>query len=161
MPKASIRETDDDVLRALQERTFNPRESVVMTRREYERVQDDFFTGEESVPLHSFEGSAKILKYTLNRVEIETECNDASFLVLADNYYPGWKVYVNGKERNVLRVDYNLRGVILGKGGNKVQFSFEPLSFRVGASVSLFSLIGSGAFFLMARRVKHKGKLQP
>ena len=153
LPKAIILKSDEEVLKAIQEVNFNPRESILVTVSEYERAQDDFFEGEESVPLNAFKGSAKILKYTANGVEIETECNDSSFLVLADNYYPGWKVYVNGIEKNVLRVNYNFRGVILPKGENKVRFSYEPLSFKIGAAVSFLSLFFIMAFFMIQRRV--------
>ncbi len=107
----------------------------------------------ENVTLIDFKESAKFLKYKSKQVEIKTECNDSSFLVLADNYYPGWKVSVNGSEKNVLRVNYNLRGVILPKGEDKVRFSYEPLSFKIGASVSFLNMFFIIAFFLMQRRV--------
>jgi hypothetical protein len=47
--------------------------------------------------------SAKILKYTSKHVEVETECNNSGFLVLAHNEYLRWKVYDKGSERNVLK----------------------------------------------------------
>ncbi len=127
----------------------------MITEGEYDKAQKDFIGNEKNVPVESFKGEVKILKYLANRVEITTDGNDSSFLVLADNYYPGWKVSVNGIEKNIIRVNYNLRGVILPRGENRVQFNFEPLSFKIGAAVSLLTLLSIIAFFLMRKRVKH------
>jgi len=152
--KAIMLKDDKKVLKTIQEIDFNLQESILITNREYKRAQDDFLKGQENIPLGDFKGNAKILKYTANLVEIETEGNDSSFLVLADNYYPGWKVYVNGIKKNILRVNYNLRGVIVPRGKNKVQFIFDPLSFKMGASISFLTLLIIVTFFIMQRRLK-------
>ena len=110
---------------------------------------------EENMLEDDFRGYVNILKYSPNYVEIEANANNSSFLVLADNYYPGWKVHINGSERNVLRVNYNLRGVVLPRGQNKVQFSFDPLSFKIGAAISFLTMLSIGVFFLLQRRLKH------
>ena len=152
VPKAIILKDDEEVLKTMQEVAFNPRESILITSGEHERIRDDFIVGEANLPPDAFEGKAKILKYSPNQVEIKTIGNDSSFLVLADNYYPGWQVYVNGIKKNIVRVNYNLRGVIVPRGANKVKFSFNPLSFKIGASISLLTLVIIGVFFLIQRR---------
>jgi hypothetical protein len=156
VPKAIMLKDDEEVLNALQEVNFNPRKSILITEGEYEKARSNFPI-EENLSVNAFRGKVKILKYSNNFVEIESEGNDSSFLVLADNYYPGWKVYVNSREQNTLRVNYNLRGVILPRGQNRVLFSFDPLSFKIGASISLLTLIGIIIFFLIRRRVKFIG----
>jgi hypothetical protein len=155
VPKAIILKDDEEVLKTIQEVNFNPKKSILITKGEYEKAQKDFIGNEKNVPVESFKGEVKILKYLANCVEITTDGNDSSFLVLADNYYPGWKVSVNGIEKNILRVNYNLRGVILPRGENRVQFSFEPLSFKIGAATSLLTLLSIIAFFLIRKRVEH------
>ncbi|MBW1855460.1 MAG: YfhO family protein, partial [Deltaproteobacteria bacterium] len=137
VPKATILKDDEEVLKTIQEVNFNPKKSILITQGEYKKAQNDFIGNEKHVPVERFKGEVINLKYLANSVEITTDGNDSSFLVLADNYYPGWKVSVNGNEKNILRVNYNLRGVILPRGENRVQFSFEPLSFKIGAAVSL------------------------
>lgn len=157
MPEATVLKDDEEVLKTLQEGNFKPRESVLITERENEKVKNDSVRNGEDSPLEEYTTYEKILKYSSNCVEIATQGNDSSFLVLADNYYPGWKVYVNGIEKNILRVNYNLRGVIVPRGQNKVKFSYDPLSFKIEASISLMTLISSIVFFLMQGRVKHIG----
>jgi hypothetical protein len=153
VPQAIKLEDDEEVLKAIQEVNFNPRESILLTREEYEKARIDFID-EASLSLDSFKGEVKILKYSPNHVDIETVGNDSSFLVLADNFYPGWKVYVNGSNKNILRVNYNLRGVVVPPGKNSVSFRFAPLSFKIGGLIAFLTLLGIGAFFVVEKRGK-------
>ena len=68
----------------------------------------------ENVALIDFKESAKILKYKSQQVEIQTECKDSRFLVLADNDYPGWKFYVKGSEKNVLKGEQSTQDDLRG-----------------------------------------------
>jgi uncharacterized membrane protein YfhO len=131
---------DDEVLKTLQEVNFKPREAILITEEEYKKVKSDFLEDEGRPCSDECPEYAKILKYTPNYVEIETKCNDSRFLVLSDNYYPGWRAYVNGVEKKVVRANYNLRGVIVPHGTTTVQFTYDPLSFKIGASISLFTI---------------------
>lgn len=81
--------------------------------------------------------SANKLKYIIN-----TDCD--AILITPEIWYPGWKVYVNGKEGDILKVNLIFRGVLVPKGNNEVYFVYNPISFKVGVLVSFLSLI----FFL-------------
>jgi hypothetical protein len=141
VPDATVVKNDAEVLRTLGKRTFNPRVSVLITGEEYERVADNINKIKGLSP-DKYKGETKILKYSLNNVEIETNATGPGFLVLADNFYPGWKVYVNGNEKTILRVNHTLRGVQIPRGKNRVTFRYSPLSFKIGALVSLLTLLG-------------------
>ena len=69
--------------------------------------------------------SAKIISYTPNKVVIQTTTNSPALLFLSDNYYPGWKVKVNGKDSKIYRADYSFRSVIVPKGDSVVEFLFN------------------------------------
>jgi uncharacterized membrane protein YfhO len=133
---------------------FDARKSILITREEYEKVANNIDKVKGLSP-DNYKGETKILKYSLNNVEIETNGNDSSFLVLADNFYPGWKVYVNGSEKTIVRVNHNLRGVVVPRGQNKVTFRYSPLSFKIGFAITLFTLSGIIAFFARVRRGKN------
>jgi hypothetical protein len=83
------------------------------------------------------EQHARIVRYEPNEVEIAASTPSAAVLVLADNYYPGWRVTVNGERAELLRVNYNLRGVQLPPGEHVVRFTYRPMSAIAGAAVSL------------------------
>ncbi|HVF72368.1 MAG TPA: YfhO family protein [Chthoniobacterales bacterium] len=85
------------------------------------------------------EGDTQITRYEPNEVEIAVRTPSPAVLVLADNYYPGWRVSVDGKKAKLLRVDYNLRGVELPPGEHKVRFTYLPRSFMTGAAVSVLT----------------------
>jgi uncharacterized membrane protein YfhO len=62
--------------------------------------------------------------------------------VLTDLHYPGWKATVDGERADMHRVNYLLRGTTLPAGRHRVEFRYEPASFRVGWIVSVLALAG-------------------
>ena len=85
-------------------------------------------------------GEAKITSYSDERVEIKTDSNTASFLVLTDSFYPGWQSTVDGANTPILRADYSFRAVAVPKGQHTITFSYQPQSFKTGLKISLVSL---------------------
>jgi hypothetical protein len=84
---------------------------------------------------------AAIEEDTGDRVVVSAELDRPGYLVLADQYYPGWRVTVDGRPAELLRVDYMLRGVSLPAGSHEVVFSFRPRSLRFGALLSAAGLL--------------------
>lgn len=86
-------------------------------------------------------GSAQIINYEPNKVVITTASEKPKLLFLSDNYYPGWKVFVDHKENKILQADYTFRAVAVPAGNHEVIFIYEPLSFYAGLAISLLSFI--------------------
>jgi len=104
-------------------------------------------------------GSAEVTRYEANRVEVKCEAKGPSILVLADNHYPGWVAYVDGRAAEVLRVDYGLRGAYVPAGSHVVEFVYRPKSVLAGLSVSLLAAAGlSFVCFASSRKRKNEGK---
>ena len=85
---------------------------------------------------------AEVTKHEPNGLEIHTASAAPSVLVLSENYFPGWRVNVDGQPAQLLRVNYNLRGVALPAGEHVVSFQYRPWSVLIGAIVSLLTLTG-------------------
>ncbi len=66
--------------------------------------------------------AVEIVDYQSEKIEITVDTKNAGMLVLTDAYYPTWKVFVDGQEKKIYRVDYNFRGVIVPSGKHKVIF---------------------------------------
>ena len=81
-------------------------------------------------------------------MEVHTSSKIANFLVTSDVYYPGWQARIDGKETVLYRADYALRGVVVPAGDHVVFFEYKPRSFRLGALISLLSLLALAAVFL-------------
>ncbi|HEX4631469.1 MAG TPA: YfhO family protein [Chthoniobacterales bacterium] len=86
-------------------------------------------------------GKAEIARHEPNRVEIVTESDTPALLVLADNFYPGWRTEIDGHSSPIMRVNYNQRGVALSGGHHRVVFSYQPRPFVVGLLVSALSFV--------------------
>jgi Bacterial membrane protein YfhO len=85
-------------------------------------------------------GHARLVTYGNERVVTSATANAPSLLVLTDLYYPGWKATLDGEPARIERVDYLLRGVLVPAGRHRVEFSYEPASFRIGWIVSSVAL---------------------
>jgi hypothetical protein len=105
-------------------------------------------------------GSARITDYQAQKVTIEADANRSSELILSDTYYPGWNVTVNGTPASIDRVDYMFRGVHVPAGHDRVVFTYDPESFRMGWTVSLAAalvVVAALVVGLSRRRRRHGG----
>ena len=100
------------------------------------------------------DGRAAITGYEPNRVNLQTHSSGNSILVLSENDYPGWRVYVDGQSADLLRVNYALRGVLLSAGDHQVSFVYRPWSVMGGLLVSLIT--GVGLIVLSRRKASAK-----
>jgi len=58
-------------------------------------------------------------------------------LVLAEVWYPGWRVKIDGKEAAIFRVANIWMGVELPEGHHQIEFSYLPILQLVGIAVSI------------------------
>lgn len=59
-----------------------------------------------------------------------------------------WKAFVDDKETSIYRANSAFRAVFVPKGKHTIRFIYDPQSFKIGAVVSLMSLVILGGFFL-------------
>jgi len=67
-------------------------------------------------------GVVQIKGYEENKVVLDTKNEGDGFLVLTDSFYPTWHVRIDGEESEIIRADYNFRGVFIPKGNHTVEF---------------------------------------
>ena len=97
-------------------------------------------------------GSYTLLSYKNETIRIKTSSDRAGYLVLSEIFYPGWQATVDGKKAPVLCGNYIFRVIPLEQGEHDVSLKFVSWPFRIGAMISLLTLIGSLWFVLK----KHK-----
>jgi hypothetical protein len=90
---------------------------------------------------------ARIAAYGPERVEVETNAPRRTYLVLSDQYYPGWRASVDGVEAPILRANAVFRAVALPPGAHTVVFSYRPWSFTLGAAVSGMTVLAIGTWW--------------
>ncbi len=123
---------------------------------------EDFLVLEEEVPppfggVSGAVGLARLVEYGLGEAVVEAESSGPAFLLLNDTFSPGWKAYVDGEERKIYRANYLMRAVCLEGGEERVRFVYRPLSFTVGALVSLFALLCLIVSAVLALRRRRPG----
>lgn len=101
----------------------------------------------ESIDELNAQRVAKSTPVTLTRIlpnsvslQLPPQSKD-QLLVLTDQAYPGWRVHVDGETREILTIAGLFRGVIVKAGDSHVKFTYRPLSFQLGATISLISLL--------------------
>ncbi|MCZ6778324.1 MAG: YfhO family protein [Acidobacteria bacterium] len=96
-------------------------------------------------------GQVEILEETSRYLKIRTLANEAGYLVLADQFSPGWEARVDGSEVPVLRADFLFRGVRVPAGRHQVEFNYRPLPVRIGLVLSLAALVTLAGLFGLGR----------
>ena len=91
----------------------------------------------DTLPVSS---TAKITEYSLNNIKVDVETPVDGLLYFSEVYYPAWKAYVDGNPVKVLKTDYCMRSVLVGKGKHVVEMKYESDSFWTGVTYSLISL---------------------
>ena len=87
----------------------------------------------------------RIVAYDSTRVEIEVELQAPGLVILADVYYPGWRLTIDGKPATVYRTNRAMRGALVPAGPHRLIYRYEPGSLRLG-----FLLTALGLFATMA-----------
>jgi hypothetical protein len=82
-------------------------------------------------------GEVSIEDYGMNSVSLGTRFTGEGFLVLSDQYYPGWRAYVDGQETEVYEVNGIQRGIVVPPGEHKVLFLYRPQGVLALMALSL------------------------
>lgn len=119
-----------EILNRLFQESFNYKTSVILEKN----INNNFTTKDNNK-----NSSIYSVKYSENKIEINTDIQNDAILVISDNYYPGWNAYVNDKKTTIYRANYSFRAIIVPKGTHSVVFIYKPESLKYGAIISVLS----------------------
>jgi hypothetical protein len=125
-----------DIVDTLYDPSVNIGDTIMLEEQPPQTVQN---TGTAS-------SSAHIVSYGVNNVTITVDAQTAGYLVLTDNYYPGWHAKVDGKPAQIYRADYAFRAVYVPKGSSRVVFYYMPNSVIAGGILSGITVLGFVSF---------------
>jgi hypothetical protein len=131
--------SNQEFAKAFHELTFDLRNTVLL-----EKVPTSFIELEKEPTLLNLESAVRLITYENNRMIWEVDTPEAVFLFMSEAFYPGWQAYLDGRPTEILRADYVFRAVPVGPGSHRIELVFEPLTFKIGLSISLLAL-----FFLL------------
>lgn len=102
---------------------------------------------------YSGEGTIKLTSYQPNELIYESDSKEEQFAVFSEIYYPkGWNAYVDGNLKPHANVNYVLRGMNIPAGKHKIEFKFEPATYKTGTTVAIIGsilvliLVGAGIY---------------
>lgn len=120
----------ETVLEEMSRRDFNPRETIIFENDPGVQLNNPGTYKEATIEHHS-----------PNEIMIRVYMDNPGFLVLSENYLPGWKAFDNGSELDIYKANYILRSVYLTEGWHTVKFVYNPLSFKVGGLITFISTL--------------------
>jgi len=65
-----------------------------------------------------------ITTYETDKIVLDISYDQNGFLVISDNYHPGWKAEVDGVSKEIFRANYIMRAVPVPAGRHRIALTF-------------------------------------
>jgi hypothetical protein len=83
----------------------------------------------------------KVSRYQPDSLALSIRSSAPALLVLSDNYYPGWKAWLDDVPAPIYRTDIAFRGVAVPPGPHVVRMEFRPIILPVSAAISVATAV--------------------
>ena len=83
-----------------------------------------------------------IESYELNQRQIKVTSEHPGILVLAEHYYDGWKMYIDGKKQELLRVNYFQQGLFIPEGEHTVRVKYSKTKLNILIALYFCTIFG-------------------
>jgi hypothetical protein len=128
-----IDSSEDNIDQMILMQSFDPRKQVGLFKDPgIEMVTDTAAIASDEVILESYEN---------DYIGIKTRSQADGVLVLADNWYPDWKAFVDGQEVEVMRANGAFRGVVMPSGEHQVEFKYISSTQKTGRWLTIAGLL--------------------
>jgi hypothetical protein len=120
----------------------SPAEELEATTKIDTRVTAVIDGSKFKAPAIQYDSTSKITiqEYTPKYLKYEAVTATENVAVFSEIYYPeGWTATIDGKEANIIRVNYVLRALKIPAGTHTIEFRFAPQSYVVGDKITLAS----------------------
>jgi len=127
--------------------------TVFLSPASYERLNGKKIKTDSSDKL-------EIIDFSPKHIEIKTTVNNRQLLVYQQNYYKGWKVYVDGEKQELMNSNFAHMAVLVPTGEHNVCFKYTNRSiiyaFFFGACIFLICIIFSIRYYLILHPEKKR-----
>jgi hypothetical protein len=105
-------------------------------------------------------GQIELTHYAPDYLIFESNTDQDQLAVFSDVYYEkGWKAFIDGKESDMIRANYLLRGLMVPAGKHDIEFRFEPRSFTIGQTLAILSSILVLLLVVAAGYISYRNKV--
>jgi hypothetical protein len=133
---AIVKAPDQFALMVMQDARFDPLRAVIM----------DSAAAVQAVELQTAPPpigvQARVTRYDPGMIDIQLDkpAPAGAGLVVSENYYPGWTATADGKDAVAARANYNLIGVALPAGAQKIELRFRDTAYAKGKTITLVAI---------------------
>jgi hypothetical protein len=78
--------------------------------------------------------------YQPQRVELSALLRSTGLVVLADTYYPGWELCIDGLPASIVRTNRAMRGALVPAGSHRLVYTYRPRSLVWGGALSTIGI---------------------
>jgi hypothetical protein len=129
----------NDIINELKNESFNPTNALLINKNIDNLPQSN----------KTYE-PVEISKYSPNEIILQTNTTEPGFLVLSEVYYPDWKAYVDGEQKEVYRAYNALRAIKLDEGLHTIKFACYSSSLNTGTKITIITI----AFLILIILIK-------
>ncbi len=111
-------------------REFNPSQKALIAEENKNGIKNLKFSGQGTISMN---------EYSPMKITYSSESNENQFAVFSEMYYEqGWRALIDGKEAEIINVNYCIRGLEVPKGKHKIQFYYDTSPYEKSNKISLF-----------------------
>lgn len=145
--QATVVDSDEFANAVLHDSNFDPRSTVILASEPQLALAG-------SLPASAI---AEVTDFQPETFTIHVDTPQNAILTVAHPDYPGWQVTIDNTPTPILRAYGALSALEVPAGEHIVTFAYDPLSYRIGGLLSLFTWAGTGilALWFMRRRNRH------
>lgn len=102
-------------------------------------------------------GTATLRNYTPDNIDYDCSVDGPGYLVISNNYDPGWQATLDGAPTKIIRADNAFQAIFLPQAGrHQVRLSFNPPLQRASEAAALVGLVMICSMAFMGTRTKTK-----
>ena len=128
-------------------RVFHPERSVIITTGEASlplekntRITGRSIIAELLAPYKPAAGTVQLLFESESSIDLQVDAIRPAYLVIADQYYPGWQATIDGLPVEIQRANCAFRAIAVPSGAHRVSMKFRSQSVSQGMYLSLVGL---------------------
>lgn len=152
VPRSVVQPDGQQRLATMRDPRWDPRGVVVL--------EDPALRAEDFGADASRSATIDVLEFGSAEYVADVDAPQGGFLVLAEAWFPGWRVEVDGRDAPLLRADHLFQAVRLEPGRHRVRFVYRSRLLALGVIVALGALLVPGAIALVQRRRGASSPLQ-
>jgi hypothetical protein len=101
-------------------------------------------------------GDIKVVDSSNQSIKLNIINEHDSWLLWSQSWYPGWKGRINGRPEKIYRANYLYQAVYIPEGNHEVEFIYQPLSFYLGAGISVVGCSAAISGLFLRKKAKQR-----